>query len=95
MRAKKLFIVIAYDVTKTKKRNKIAKLLELYGSRVNLSVFECMLTKARFEKLKNQIEIHIDPKTDSVLYYTLCVDCFTKIEMYPMKIRTTSETIIA
>ena len=81
--AKRKFIIVAYDVSSTPKRNKIAKMLEDYGERVNLSVFECMLTTARFVKLREKIEKQIDTETDKIVYYTVCVDCFTKIIYYP------------
>ena len=85
MQAKKLFIIIAYDISITKRRNKIVKLLENYGERINLSVFECMLTESRFSELRENIEILVNTKTDQVVYYTICVDCYTKIIKYPEK----------
>lgn len=87
MRARKRFVVIAYDVTKTKIRNKVVKLVLKYGGRVNLSVFECMLTDSQLEKLEEAISKLIDPKTDQMAYYTLCVDCFTKIVYQPERKR--------
>ena len=83
MRARKLFVVIAYDITSTKKRNKIAKLIVKYGGRVNLSVFECLLTDSQFEKLRAGISKLVNEKTDQVAYYTLCLDCYTKIIYCP------------
>jgi len=35
--------VVAYDSPNTKRRRKLAKLLEGYGERLQLSVFECRL----------------------------------------------------
>ncbi len=85
MHAKKLFVVVAYDISNTRKRNKIASLLENYGERINLSVFECMLTKSRLRELRKNIEILINKKTDQIVYYTICVDCYTKIIKIPEK----------
>ena len=87
MRARKKFVVIAYDITKTKIRNKVVKLVLKYGGRVNLSVFECMLTDSQLEKLQGDIGKLIDTKTDQLAYYTLCVDCFTKIVYQPARNR--------
>lgn len=87
MRARKRFVVIAYDITKTKKRNKVVKKVLKYGGRVNLSVFECMLTDSQLLRLQAEIGKMIDPKTDQVAYYTLCVDCFTKIVYQPERKR--------
>jgi len=94
-KAKKMFVVVAYDISNTKRRNKIAKLLGHYGSRVNLSVFECLLTKSRFEKLRYEIEPLVEVVTDNIVYYTICFDCFTKIQTYPEIKRDTTQTVVA
>ncbi len=74
---KKLYL-IAYDISKDKKRNKIAKSLGALGWRVNYSVFECFLSKSQLKKLVKQTEKTINPKTDSVLIYPLCKSCFAR-----------------
>lgn len=79
MKARKLFVVVAYDIAKTKSRTKVAELLAQYGKRMNLSVFECMLTASQLRKLKVEVHKHLNPKKDHVIYYTLCMDCFSKI----------------
>lgn len=83
MKARKKFVVIAYDISKVKTRNKVIKLVLKYGGRVNLSVFECMLTENQLLQLKTDIQKYIDYKTDQIVFYTLCVDCFTKIVYIP------------
>lgn len=85
MVAKKKFVLIAYDIANDNTRNKIAKQLKNYGSRINLSVFECMLTDKQLEKLQNSILKKIDTKTDTIVYYTICINCFTKITKLPDK----------
>ena len=49
MKARKRFVVIAYDITKTKTRNSVVKKVLRYGGRINLSVFECMLTDSQLK----------------------------------------------
>ncbi len=88
MRAKKNFVVIAYDITDDKRRTKVMKTLEKVGTRVNLSVFECMLTDGQFEKLKKDIHGKINTKEDSIVYYPICVNCYTKIVYQVPKPRT-------
>lgn len=83
MRARKKFVVIAYDITQNKRRRKVEKAVKKYGGRVNLSVFECMLTGTQLEKLKDEIGKALDNKTDQVAYYTLCMDCFSTIVYMP------------
>lgn len=87
-RAKKQFIVVAYDIANNRRRTKIVKLLEKHGSRVNLSVFECMLTDTQYAKLRDDIWRVTKHKEDTVIYYPLCVDCYAKIVYQPALRRT-------
>ena len=45
--------------------------------------FECMFTDVQFKKTKEQIAKLIDRDDDSVAYYPICVDCFTKAVYQP------------
>jgi len=72
------FLLIAYDVAATRRRNKIAKILEAYGTRVNYSVFECLLTTSRAETMKNELARYIKTGKDTILVYTLCKSCVNK-----------------
>lgn len=83
VRAKKNFVVIVYDIADDKRRNRVVKILEEIGTRVNYSVFECCLSDSVLEKTKKSIAKHIDTHTDSVVYYPICVNCFCKIEYQP------------
>ena len=97
MKARKKFVVIAYDITSDKRRRKVEKAVKKYGGRVNLSVFECMLTESQLEKLKSDILKLVDAKTDQVAYYTLCMDCFAHIVYHPERKRkelTSSTTVV-
>ena len=80
IRAKKNFVVVAYDITDDRRRNKIAKILSKFGTRVNYSVFECMLTDKEFEKLRSDIEKKINVKEDGIAYYPICLKCHSKIK---------------
>lgn len=83
MRAKKTFCVIAYDIIDDRRRNRVVKVIEQYGMRVNYSVFECMLTDVQFRNVQEKIAKLIKPREDSVIYYPICVDCFSKIIYQP------------
>lgn len=67
--------LIAYDIKNSKKRKKIADELEGIGYRVNLSVFELDLSKARLKKLLFDLSKHLDPSTDSLRFYRVCANC--------------------
>lgn len=79
IRAKKKFVVIAYDITTTKRRNKIVKILEKAGTRINYSVFECMITDPQFKRIQKDIEKIIDKDEDRVVYYPICMKCYSKL----------------
>lgn len=85
MRARKNFVVVAYDVADNRRRGKVVKILEKVGVRINYSVFECMLTDAQYEKLRTDIGKKINVKEDRVAYYPVCLDCYTHIIYQPDK----------
>jgi CRISPR-associated protein Cas2 len=85
MRAKKIFTVVAYDIESDKIRNKVAEILQMYGERANKSVFECMFSETQLKKTKQNIASLINEKTDSVIFYRICVNCYTKTEYLPLK----------
>lgn len=88
VRAKRQFCVVAYDIKDDRRRNRIVKVLEKYGIRVNFSVFECMFTESQYIKVRQQIEITIDRKEDRIVYYPICVNCFNKIVYQPERHQT-------
>jgi CRISPR-associated protein Cas2 len=82
-RAKRLFCVVAYDVADDKRRSRIVKILEKYGVRANYSVFECMFTESQFLKVQQLLREKMKEKEDAIIYYPICVNCFTKIVYLP------------
>ncbi|NET61636.1 MAG: CRISPR-associated endonuclease Cas2 [Symploca sp. SIO2E6] len=46
-----LLYVVAYDIPDDKRCKKVSDLLEGYGKRVQYSVFECVLSQAKYEEL--------------------------------------------
>ncbi len=77
-----MYLSVTYDITWTKARNKIVKLLESYGFRVQKSVFEIELNESQYKKLKFQLWKILDKaqvyyieqneeNNDSVKFYIL------------------------
>jgi CRISPR-associated protein Cas2 len=85
VKKKKEYVIVAYDIADDRRRYKVVKVLERLGVRVNFSVFECMLTKSQMEKMKAALEKVICPKEDSLIFYPICLSCYTKIEYIPKK----------
>ena len=88
LRARKNFVVISYDISDNRRRNSVMKLLEKYGKRINLSVFECMVTDSALDRLKSEIDKKIDKKNDRVAIYPICIGCYSKIEYLPPEKRS-------
>jgi CRISPR-associated protein Cas2 len=74
----KQFYIIAYDISGNRRRQKITKILEEHGVRMNKSVFECFVFPDTFNKLEKDISNIINLKKDSVLYYPICRKCMSK-----------------
>ena len=68
---KKLVLVI-YDITLTKRRNKFVKLMENYGVRVQKSAFEMILNRSQYDELIRKIPFYITQE-DNVRVYKLKV----------------------
>jgi CRISPR-associated protein Cas2 len=69
-------VVVAYDVnTETAKGRKrlrqVAKICEGFGQRVQMSVFECSLTRTQLQQLRGRLLDIIEPDLDSLRIYRL------------------------
>ncbi len=85
MRTKKTCVIVAYDISKANRRNRIVKLLDICGHRVNRSVYECMLSDAQLIMLKQSLLRIINPSEDSIVMYPICLSCFCKAEYLPRR----------
>ena len=80
-----MLVLITYDVnTETasgkKRLRKVAKQCEIYGRRVQNSVFECILDQAQSVMLKQILSDIIDENVDSLRFYYLGNKYQTKVE---------------
>ena len=65
-------IIIFYDISNTKRRNKLVKVLESFGIRIQKSVFECFINNSKYKELLKLIEkLKYDEKNDSVILIEL------------------------
>lgn len=76
-----MFVVVSYDIVDDKRRNKLAKLLENYGYRVQYSVFECIVEEEKLKEMKENVSKVIDKNEDSVRFYKICEGCLKKIDI--------------
>ena len=80
---RKHFYVVTYDIGDDKRRNKVVKLLEGIGTRMNFSVFECMLTDIQYRNMCKSLEKIIIKREDWVNIYPLCTECYARITYIP------------
>lgn len=69
-----MFYVVSYDIPDDRKRNRISKALLDFGTRVQYSVFECILDNKLLEKMVAKLTKMISAE-DSVRIYALCARC--------------------
>ncbi|PME07035.1 CRISPR-associated protein [Corynebacterium ulcerans] len=63
--------IIAYDIAHDRRRNKLVKILQKYGDRIQYSVFVVDCSPAKLLRLKDEIKLIISAEEDSVLYCDL------------------------
>ena len=68
----KKLILIIYDISSTKKRNRLIKILEEYGVRVQKSAFEAQINDIKLAKLVQKIERRIKiEENDNIRIYKI------------------------
>jgi len=73
--------LVAYDIADANRLRKVAKICELYGVRVEKSVFECDLNEEMFENLWLELIDIIDEEEDCVIAYKICKSCVKDVEL--------------
>lgn len=89
-----MFIVVSYDIVDDKRRRNVSNFLLDYGTRVQKSVFECVVDEYRYIEIKQRIEQIIDMEDDSVRFYSICERCKDKIGVIGRGIYVTDDDII-
>jgi CRISPR-associated protein Cas2 len=72
--------VVAYDISDDGRRTRVAKHLEGYGERVQLSVFECRLDESELRRLRAEVRAVTEPREDRIRWYPLCRACKTGVK---------------
>jgi CRISPR-associated protein Cas2 len=74
-------MIVTYDISDPKRLNRVAKVMEDFGVRVQQSVFEVELDNPVFRQMKHRIEQTIDLARDGVKYFPLCEKCAGTLEI--------------
>jgi CRISPR-associated protein Cas2 len=85
-----MLLLITYDVnTETsggrKRLRQVAKQCLNYGTRVQNSVFECVVDASQARELKFKLEQIVDPEKDSLRFYNLGNNYRNRVEHYGAK----------
>lgn len=72
MKATRIFCIVAYDIADNRRRSKLVKIIEKYGTRINYSVFECMFTATQFKKIQEKTRKLVKDKEDQVILSAMC-----------------------
>lgn len=75
---KRAWHLVVYDVRDDQRLRRVAKLLEGYGERVQLSVFRCRLTPRTRNELLWRLSA-VMAEEDSLMVLPLCSDCTAQI----------------
>ncbi len=76
-----MFYIVSYDISDDKKRNKVAKTLLDFGTRVQYSVFECILDDKLLEKMTSKLGKVVSDQ-DSIRIYALCARCEGVVKVF-------------
>lgn len=77
----KNFIIVTYDIVKTKHRNRVMKILKGIGFHVQKSVFECFLNDPQLENLKIRLSSEIDDRYDGIRFYKMSSKDVTQVDI--------------
>lgn len=78
-------IIVSYDFESNKVRAQFAKFLKKYGRRIQYSVYEIKNSQRILQNILSVVEYQYKnkfKKTDSILIFSLCKTCITKIKRY-------------
>ncbi|GAB4400457.1 MAG: hypothetical protein OHK003_26080 [Anaerolineales bacterium] len=73
------FLIVSYDIPSNRRRYKVMKTLEGFGTRVQYSVFECRLKPRQVDDLRKRVLKLIAPE-DSIRLYFISADDVNRIE---------------
>lgn len=74
--------LVIYDIRDEKRLQKVAKVMESYGIRVQKSVFEIIAKPSTINELYHKIEEIINEDEDFVVYFEVCTEDWQKQSKY-------------
>jgi CRISPR-associated protein Cas2 len=77
-----MHIIVVYDISDNKRRERLRKALMRFGNSVQKSVFEFDLTKRQLQTMEMVIRGIISKDIDNVRYYQMCKSCISGVEVF-------------
>lgn len=77
-----MIYLVCYDISDDASRNRMAKALLDFGTRIQESVFECPLNDGLYERMMARLERIRLGATDRVRVYRLCNPCVERVRIY-------------
>lgn len=77
-----LFYLVAYDIPDDKRRKKISDVLEGYGSRVQYSVFECVLNQKQYKEMRTRLKKIFKDEEDNLRFYPISDHTLNQVETW-------------
>lgn len=88
-----MFVVVSFDISHTKRRNRLHRTLKNFGARVQYSVFECVLTAKDVMRLEAAVRRET-ADGDRVRYYHLCEHCARQVVTLGGAVSRPTRTIV-
>jgi len=82
--------LIIYDIKNEKRLNKVAKIINEYGERVQKSVFECEANDKVIERIRTRVNKVIEQE-DYIVYFEICESDWQKRMKYGPKVNVDVE----
>lgn len=76
-----MIFLIAYDISADRRRNRVAKILQSWGYRIQESIFQLRITPGDLPVVIEQLEKAIDDTADLIHIYSLCGHCEDKAQI--------------
>lgn len=70
--------LVCYDIADDNRRQRISELLLDFGSRVQESVFQCLIDVPLADRMLERLKNTIDADSDSVFVFSLCDACLAR-----------------
>ncbi|MEZ0329681.1 MAG: CRISPR-associated endonuclease Cas2 [Dissulfuribacterales bacterium] len=77
-----MYLLVSYDITDDRRRQRVMRLMLNYGKRLQKSVFECHLNEKQIDELKREIKALIKPREDRVRFWSICKMCIENIDVF-------------